>query len=218
MKAVPFRMGNQFLAGRPRPLSFRRDLDQRRKTLRLRLVLLRAHDMEDHEPLVRRRLGGEEGPRLSVRPEQLLLRRRQRRRLALLVGVDARLVVRATLECDAPRGRHQPLPEQDRHARNVDAAPDAPRAARREADGVARFVQAAADTIDPAVTKSLVHRLGPGHARLAGILLVETDQQFIGRPMVLREPRAEQGRRREELRLYRNHASGMSASRLPSGP
>src|SRR5262245_3357476 len=97
---------------------------------------------------------------------------------SLLIRIDARLVFFSTLVGFEARGLHQPPLDQHLGALEVDAAPDAARLARREANGVAEFINAFPDAIDPAEAKGFIDRLGPGHAGLARAYLVEADQQF----------------------------------------
>src|SRR2546421_3657196 len=87
-----------------------------------------------------------------------------------------------------PRRGHATLGGQRERPADVDRAPDAARAARREADGVAALIHAPADAIDPAEAQGLIHRLGPGDARRACAALVEAHQQFCGAAVMSPQP------------------------------
>ncbi len=55
---------------------------------------------------------------------------------------------------------------------------------------------------DPAEAQRFVDRLRPRQARLAGMPLVKADDQLVRARVVLREPGAERGGRREEARFH----------------
>jgi len=95
-----------------------------------------------------------------------------------------------------------PLGGEGARAADVDRAPDAARAARREADRVALVIQALADTVDPAEAQGCVHRLGPGDARRARAALVEAHQQLRGAAVMPTQPGTKRGRSAEEFRLH----------------
>src|SRR5213076_2652514 len=98
---------------------------------------------------------------------------------ALLVRVDARLVLRARGERLLARREHSVLAGEHFHPRDVDGTPDARAPARREADGVALGVDGLPDPVDPAHAQRFVDGLGPGDARMARALLVEADPQLL---------------------------------------
>src|SRR5207245_4016201 len=98
-------------------------------------------------------------------------------------------------------------------ALDVDRAPDAASAPRREADRVAPVVDAAADPVDPPEAERFVDRLRPGDARAARVALVETNQQLAGAAMIAREPRAKVGRGGEEAGFHGNRSYATVASR-----
>ena len=115
--------------------------------------------------------------------------------------------VRATSRCveRALTGRlDASLGDELVEARDVLGAPDAAGPPRREADRVAVLVEAAAHAVDPTEAQRLVDRFRPRDAGLARALLVEAGEELVGGVVVLREPRAELLRRREELRFRRH--------------
>src|SRR4029079_12897768 len=98
--------------------------------------------------------------------------------LVLVVGADT-------------RRRHLPRAGQRLVARDVDLAPDAALAPRREADGVGLVAQGPAHAVDPAEAERLVARRRPSDRGLAAPLLPEADEQ-LGRAFVIGfEPAAE---------------------------
>src|SRR5205085_7832920 len=145
----------------------------------------------------------EEIPRLLVRAELLLIVSRQRARL-VFVRVDCRLLVAAVLEGAQAGGLHPAELRQLRDAGDVDRAPGAALFSRGEADAVADVIDAAPYAVDPAEGERLVDRFRPGDRRLAGVFLVEADQELGGRGVVLRQPFAEIGGRFEKVRLHRH--------------
>ena len=78
-------------------------------------------------------------------------------------------------------------------------APDTLRLSRSEPNRVARFVQISSHAIDPTETQCFVEGFRIGNALLAGVLLVEANQQLALRIMILQEPVAKFGRCFEEL-------------------
>src|SRR5262245_54412680 len=113
---------------------------------------------------------------------------------------------------------HPSLALEDRHALRVDDAPDAAAATRSEANRVARFVDAAANAVDPPEAQGFVDRFGPGDARLARAALVEADEQLGCRLVVRFEPRAKIRRRFEECRFHPTLAPLVFASRTICPP
>src|SRR5262249_50268235 len=143
-----------------------------------RLRTLRADDPVSRGPPVPRRLRVEEGRRFPVGAQPLLLILREARRRVALEGVDAGALGGPCRERVLSGGTHPALLRQLLHLCDVDRAPDARRAARREADRVRRRAQAAAHAVDPAEAERLVYGLGPGDAGLAGFPLVKTDEEL----------------------------------------
>ncbi len=98
---------------------------------------------------------------------------------SLFVGVGAGLVL-APRFVGHPAGRlHQALRNQCLGKGHINFTPGAARLAWRKADGIADLVDRLADAVNPAKAEGLFNRLGPGDARLAGVLLVEADQQCL---------------------------------------
>src|SRR5262249_28754085 len=159
------------------------------EALLARRFALRAHQPERADPLVPRRLRAEELPGGAVGAELALVGRREPLR-AVLVGVQPRALRGAGAHRLEPRGPHPARGLERLRAPDVDRAPDALRPARREPDREAVVVEAAADPIDPAEAERLVQRVGVGHAAIAGVDLEDADQQRLGVPVILFEPRA----------------------------
>lgn len=88
-------------------------------------------------------------------------------------------------------------------ASDVDRTPCARKLATREPDAVAHIVNPPSDAIDPAEAQGCIDRLRPGDAWLAGILLIEADQQFSVLMVMFLEPPAPSRRSRKELRFHR---------------
>src|SRR4029079_16956637 len=107
----------------------------------------------DHEPRGQAPIPGglraEELPRRLVRLELLLMRGAQPG-VVPLVRVDPGPFRVGPRERRQARGRHASELLQRGHALHVDVAPDALRRAWREADPVARLVDAVAHAVDPA--------------------------------------------------------------------
>src|SRR5438093_2610556 len=189
-------------AGGTQPPSRRAARDQRPEVAGARLFLLPADDPPRGQALVVRRLRAKKIPCLLVRLESLLVRRPQpgvpplERVHAGPLGVGLR-------ERGQARRRHSPELLQRGHALDVHVAPDALWLPRREADAVARLVDAVAHAVDPAEAESLVDRLGPRDAGPARAFLVEADPQLARLGVVLLEPPTEIDRCREERRLRR---------------
>jgi hypothetical protein len=78
--------------------------------------------------------------------------------------------------------------DQGFHALDVDATPDAPRLARREADTEAHIVQAPPNAVDPAEAERLIEGLGIPHAPIGRMDLEEANDQFGAVGVVLLEP------------------------------
>jgi len=180
--------------------------DQRLEPLPPRLVFFRADHPVRDRPAVPRRAGFEVFHGGGVGLECPHHRRRQLGALALLVRVDRRAIVAARLERRETGGRHAAQVLQLLCALDVDRAPDAASAPRREADRVAPVVDAAADPVDPPEAERFVDRLRPGDARTARVALVETNQQLAGAAMIAREPRAKVGRGGEEAGFHGNRS------------
>src|SRR5687767_3736030 len=75
---------------------------------------------------------------------------------------------------------HFPRFDQLLCALGIDRAPVAPRPARREAIGVAFFIDGFADTVDPTIAQRLINSFLPRDARPAGSFLVEAHPQLRG--------------------------------------
>src|SRR5262249_52305696 len=152
------------------PLPLRCVCHQFLEPLQTGLVLLGADDPPAHHFPVGGGLLLKELPRELTLLQQAIVRRWQVY-ASLLIGIDAGLVELPRLVGAAPGRVHQSLRDQRPGTFDVDAAPYAAALARREANGVARTIDALADAIDPAKAKCLVHGLRPGNTRRAGALL-----------------------------------------------
>src|SRR5687768_8674737 len=179
-----------------------RVLDQRRQPPLPRLGLLGARDPVDGPLPPRRRPALEPLPRGRFGAQPRLMLGLELRLVALLVGVDRGAALVARLEGREAGGRHPPFRDQLAGAGDVDRAPDAAGAPRREADRVALVVDLPADAVDPAEAERLVHRFRPRDARPPAALLVEADEQLAGVVVMLLEPGAEVLRGREESGLH----------------
>src|SRR4051812_8527767 len=106
----------------------------------------------------------------------------------VLERVDARLRVRALLECGQPRRAHTAVLDQLRDLLDVHLAPVAAGLPRREALHVAVVIDPVRAGIDPSPAEGLIDRLGPAHRALAGVLLVEAHVDLRLALVVLLEP------------------------------
>jgi hypothetical protein len=104
-------------------------------------------------PAGRRAPGWKELPRGGAPPEHPCIGLDELRR-ALLVRVATRAVGTARLQSLQARRSHAACGRERARPAGVDRAPDTAGAARREADGVARLVHAAANAVDPAARTS----------------------------------------------------------------
>src|SRR3569833_726721 len=96
---------------------------------------------------------------------------------------------------------HKPRSFQRLKALDIDLAPDAPLAPRREADGVGILAERFSVAVDPPEAKRLVACLRPVDRRLAAGLLPKADEQLRHRLMIGLEPAAEAGSGLKEDRL-----------------
>src|ERR1051326_177810 len=163
--------------------------------------MVRDHHPIRRRPLIPGRLGTEIVPRLLVGPDFVLERRRQ---LCVLpfVGIDRRLLLVAPLEGLESCRPHSSRPAKLLRALDVYRAPHAGRLPRREANGVAGFVDAPAYAIDPANAERFVNRFRPGDAGLARASFVKPDEQLCRAVMILLQPIPERIGRCEEARLH----------------
>src|SRR5207244_11028442 len=119
------------------------------------------------------------------------------RRQRLFVGVQTALLLVALVGALASSG-HQSRGLERLITGDVDLAPDAALAPRREADGVGVLAERFADAVDPAEAQRLVARLRPVDRRLAAALLPKADQQLRRGRVVRLQPAAEIGLGGEE--------------------
>ena len=89
---------------------------------------------------------------------------------------------------------------------DVDGAPVAGGLAGSEANGVAGFVEALANAVDPAEAQGDFHGFGPGDAGSSGSFFVEADKLFVELVVMGFEPGAEVGWRWKECRFWRHNA------------
>ena len=113
-------------------------------------------------PLVPRGLGKEKFPGELVGTELLFLVASEACAFALFVGVDAGFLFVARGESFEAGRMHEAVSCELSDEVNVDGAPGAGGFARSEADGVAGFVEALTNAVDPAEAKGDFYRFGPG--------------------------------------------------------
>src|SRR6266508_3490886 len=195
--------------GRQRPDSapVRRVVDQRCEPPSPCLFPLRADDPVGGRRSISGRLRHEEGPPLRVGTELTLELTSELRLLPLLVGIDRRAVLRSVLERLTAGWVHAPLGDQFFRSLDVPRAPPAPRRSGGEPVRIAHVIDAAPDAVDPPEREGLVDGLGPGDARYARTLLVESDEELLGRRMVALQRCAELRRCGEEPRSHRAHST-----------
>src|SRR6266540_1126764 len=197
----------------------RRVIDQRFEAPSPGLFALRADDPVGGRRSISGRLRLEEFPRLRVGTELTLERTSELRLPPLLVGIDRRSVVPSGLERLAAGWVHAPLGDQLFRPLDVPRAPRASTRSGSEPVRVAHVIDAAPDAVDPPEREGLVDGLGPGDARYARALLVEPDEELLGRRMVLLQPCAELRRCGEEPgshRVIASHRSSRTGAAVPS--
>src|SRR5262249_457511 len=113
---------------------------------------------------------------------------------SLLVGVDARPVLSSGLVSLEAGRLHQPALNECLRSLDVDTAPDAAPFARRKANGIAEFVDALSNTINPPEAQCFVDSFRPGDARPARAYFVKADQQRFSHGMILCQACAESSR------------------------
>src|SRR5260370_67931 len=172
------------------------------------LLLLRPHLPPGGGAGVAGRLALKELPGLAVGAEASLVGGGERGRVALLVGVEPSLRRRAGAQRPEPGRSHHAESRQLPGASQVDGAPNTAGLARCEPDDVARGVAALPDAVDPPEAQRRIHRLGPGDARSAGVLLVEPHPELRDGAVMALEPFAPARRRDEEPALERCPSGG----------
>jgi hypothetical protein len=119
----------------------------------------------------------------------------------LLVRINSRFVLDPSCKCLQPSRPHAFFFSEDRGALDVDRAPNAASASRRESDFVADLVYALPDSVDPAKTKRFIHRFRPCDARPPGIFSIKPHPKFPRRGVVFVEPPPKIQRRSEKSGL-----------------
>lgn len=99
---------------------------------------------------------------------------------------------------------------------NVDGAPGAGGFARGEANGVAGFVEALSNAVDPAETEGYFYGFGPGDAGFSGAFFVEADELLAELIVMGFEPGAEVGGSWEEGGFWRHGVCADECSSLLS--
>ncbi len=97
----------------------------------------------------------------------------------MFVGVDAGSVFFATFIGSDSGRLHAIFLEQSVDVPDIHRAPDAAGLARRETNFVTLFIDALAEAVDPAKAERFVNGFGPGNARFARVLFVETNPEFF---------------------------------------
>jgi hypothetical protein len=159
---------------------------------------IRAH------PLIPRGLGTEEFPGGLVRAKQLFLFASEMGVLSLFVRVDAGFFFAARGKGLEAGGMHQSLLGELSGEFDVDVAPGAGGLAGSEANGIAVFVEALANAVDPAKAEGDFYGFGPGDAGFSRSFFVEADELLAELVMMGFEPGTEIGGRWEELRFWRH--------------
>ena len=194
-----------FYAGKLRESSLIvRMLDEQREPFDSCLFPFCADDPVGAYPLVPRGLRTEESPSGFIGAKLLFLFAGEAGALSLLVGVDGGFLFAAGGEGFEASGMHQFLLCEPSDEVDVDRAPSAVGVAGSETNGVAGFVEALADAVDPAETKGRFDRFWPGDAGLSGIFLVKADEEFAEFVVMGFEPGTEIGWRREKGWFWRH--------------
>ena len=172
--------------------------DELGKALELCLFPFGADDPIGADPLVPRGLGMEEVPGGLVGAKLPFLFTGEAGGLPLFVGVDAGFLFAASGEGLESGGMHQALLCELSDEVDIDRAPGASRLAGSEANGVAGFVEALANAVDPAKAQRNLYGFGPGDAGLSGIFFVEADELLTELAVMGFEPSPKVGWRWEE--------------------
>src|SRR5271169_2579796 len=152
---------------------------------------LGADDPVGAHPLVPRSLGTEEFPSGLVGAELLFLFARELRAVSLFVGIDGGFFLVASGECLEAGGMHQTLLRELADEVDVDGAPGADGLAGSEANGVASFVEALANAVDPAKAEGYFYGFWPSDAGFPGIFFVESDEMLCDLVVMGFEPGTE---------------------------
>ncbi len=127
------------------------------------------------------------GPRGLVLAQPSLVRRRQVT-WRILVRIDARAFRRARLEGGHARRVCLAGIDDALHARDIDRAPDAAAATRREPLRPQLVVDAVADAVDPAECEADLHRVRVADRRLGDTLAIEPDPRLARGAVVRLDP------------------------------
>jgi hypothetical protein len=149
-------------------------------------------------------LGAEEFPGGLVGAELLFLFAGEAGALALFVGVDGGFFFAACGEGFEAGRIHQALLGELSDEVDVDGAPGAGGLAGSEANGVAGFVEALTNAVDPTEAEGDFYGFGPGDAGFPGGFFVEADELLAELVMMGFEPGTEVGWRSEECWFWRH--------------
>ena len=181
-----------------------RMIDEHGKPLEFCFFLFCADDPISCHSLVPGSLRAEEFPSGLVCAKLLLLFTSELGALALFVRIDARLFFATGSKGLETCRMHQTRFLELLDAFDVDGAPSASGPARSEANGVAGFVDALSNAVDPAKAQRDPYGLGPGDAGLAGTFFVEAHELLAELVMMGFEPGTEAGGRWEECWSWRH--------------
>jgi len=190
-----------------------RMLDKQGKPLEPCFFPFCADDPISCHSLVPGSLRAEEFPSGLVCAKLLLLFTSELGALALLVRIDARVFFATGSKGLETCRMHQTRFLEVLDAFDVNGAPGASGPARSEANGVAGFVDAPSNAVDPAEAESGIYGFRPGDARFSRVFFVEAHHQFGEFVVMGFEPSTEVRRRREECWFWRHGVQSNSASK-----
>lgn len=193
------------------PFAVVRALDQRVEPAIPGLISLCAHDPIAGGPAVPRCLAIEKLPG-SLPQAKPRLPSRVEADTIVLVGVDARPSLVSCLECGSTSGMYETLLLQLSITPDVDSAPNAAFATRRNALGRHVVAERVPHAVDPAEAELLVNDLLPGDCGSPRTLAMVSKPQLGGSLVVRLEPGAQLGRSLEEDDVSRCRQSVWRAS------